>query len=139
MMQRHISRVLLLVAALLVAVPAAALAWQETDLSMLPAGIPGEVLAEVQIPADALPAGPTAVMLTRFTWQANATDTVPAGTFEKGILVDVVMEGSYGMRSGGPLLVARQGADGPLEEVAAGKDVVVESGDTVVYLENDAD
>jgi hypothetical protein len=78
-------------------------------------------------------------MLTRFTWQANATDTVPAGTFEKGILVDVVMEGSYRMRSGGPLLVARQGADGPLEEVAAGKDVVLETSDTVVYLENDAD
>jgi hypothetical protein len=138
MHRRHLSHVLLLVAALLITLTAPTVAWQGTNTSMLPAGIHGEVLAEVEIPADALPAGETAAMLARFTWKANTADAVPAGTFEKGVLVDVLLEGSYAMRSGGPLLVARHGVDGPAEAIAADAEVVLATGDAVVYLENDA-
>ena len=137
MYRRAVSRVLLLVAALLIASPMPVVAWQETDTSMLPAGIPGEILAEVEIPAEALPEGPTAAMIAWFTWKANTEDAVPAGTFEKGILVDVVMEGSYALRSG-PLHVMRAGTDGPPEEFAAGEEAVLATGDAVLYLENDA-
>jgi hypothetical protein len=105
---------------------------------MLPAGIPGEILAEVEIPAEALPEGSTAAMIAWFTWEANTSDSVPAGTFEKGILVDVVMEGSYALRSGGPLHVMREGVEGPPEEFAAGEEAVLATGDAVLYLENDA-
>jgi hypothetical protein len=138
MHRRHLSHVLLLVAALLVAGPAPAVVGQETDTAMLPAGIQGEVLAEVEIPADALPTGETAAMLARFTWKAHTADAVPAGTFEKGILVDVVMEGSYALRSGGPLHVIREGVDGPPEQFAAGEEAVLATGDAVLYLDNDA-
>jgi hypothetical protein len=138
MNRRHLSHVLLLTAALLLVGPMSTVAWQETDASLLPAGISGEVLAEVEIPASALPAGETAAMLARFTWKADTEDAVPAGTFERGVLLDVLLEGSYAMRSGGPLLVARYGADGPPEDVAADAEAVLATGDAVVYLENDA-
>jgi hypothetical protein len=105
---------------------------------MLPAGLPGEILAEITVPADALPDGETAAMLALFTWQPNSTAEVPAGTFEKGILVDVLVEGSYAMRSGGPLLVARDGVAASLEEIAAEEETVLATGDAVLYLENDA-
>jgi hypothetical protein len=134
---RHLSHVLLLVTALLIASPSSTVVGQETDTSMLPAGIPGEILAEMEIPAEALPEGPTAAMIAWFTWKANTVDAVPAGTFEKGILIDVIMEGSYALRSG-PLHVMRAGADGPPEEFAAGEEAVLATGDAVLYLENDA-
>jgi hypothetical protein len=105
---------------------------------MLPVGVPGEVLAEIAVPAAALPDGETAAMLALFTWQPNTTSEVPAGTFEKGILVDVLMDGSYAMRSGGPLLVAREGNAASLEDVAAEEETVLATGDAVLYLENDA-
>ena len=114
-------------------------AGQENAPVMLPAGIPGEVLAEIEVPAEALPEGETAAMLARFSWQPNSSSIVPAGTFEKGILVDVLMEGSYGMRSGGPLLdrTSRQRwyywRRSPPQT-----NVVLNTGDAVLYLENDA-
>lgn len=108
-----------------------------TDVTMLPSGIPGEILAEVDVPAEALPEGETAAMIAWFTWNANTSDAVPAGTFEKGIIVDVVPEGAYALRSG-PLHVLRDGVAGPPEAFAAGEEAVVGTGDAVLYLENDA-
>ena len=133
-----VCRMLLLAVALLVAAPAPLAARQETETSALPDGVSGEVLADMEIPADALPDGETAAMLARFTWQPNSSSMVPAGTFERGILVDVLLEGSYGMRSGGPLHIERAGSDGAVEEIAAADNVVLETGDAVLYLENHA-
>jgi hypothetical protein len=138
MNRRVVAHMLVAATALLVASSAPLAARQESDAAVLPEGISGEVLAEMEIPADALPEGETAAMLARFTWQPDSTSEVPAGTFEKGVLVDVLVEGSYAMRSGGPLLVARAGADGPPEEIAEVAEAVLDTGDAVLYLENDA-
>jgi hypothetical protein len=137
MIHAQIHHTVALAVSLLLASCASTFARQATEETMLPAGIPGEILAEVEIPAEALPTGPTAAMIAWFTWKANTADAVPAGTFEKGILVDVVLEGSYALRSG-PLHVMRAGADGPPEEFAAGEEAVLATGDAVLYLENDA-
>jgi hypothetical protein len=139
MLHAHVLSTIALSTSLLFTSLTSAFARQDVSESMLPAGIAGNVLAAVEIPADALPTGPTAAVLARFTWAANSSDTVPAGTFEKGVLVDVLLEGSYAMRSGGPLLVARSGAVGAPEEIAAGEEAVLATGDAVIYLENDAD
>src|SRR5215216_2222210 len=50
------------------------------------------------------------------------------GSIEKGVLVDVLLEGSYAMRSGSPLLVTRDDEDGPVEAVAADAEVVLATG-----------
>jgi hypothetical protein len=138
MPHRHVHHIIALTVSLLLASSVPAFARQAPEETMLPIGIPGEILAEVEVPAEALPEGSTAAMIAWFSWKANTVDAVPAGTFEKGILIDVVTEGSYALRSGGGLHVMRAGADGPPEEFAGTEEAVLATGDAVLYLENDA-
>jgi hypothetical protein len=126
----------------LLAVPAFALARQA---SPSPVGdsapvvmTPVETLLEVAVPAEAIPAGPVLVSLGRWTWTANATASVPAGAWQRGVVVDRVLSGSYAARSGGPVLLARSGGDRPVEEIAAGTEFVVDTGGGAAYLQNEA-
>ena len=141
-MPRQIVTHVLSLVLVLLAVPAPAGARQATPS---PTGgspavvvMPVETLLEVTLPASALPTGPVVVSLGRWTWEPGATASVPTGSWQRGIVVDRVLSGSYAARSGGPVLVARAGGDRPAEEIAAGTEFVVDTGDGAAYLQNEA-
>ena len=54
-----------------------------------------ETLLAVTLPTAAFPAGPVVVSLGHWTWEPGASASVPAGSWETGIVVDRVLVGSY--------------------------------------------
>ncbi|MFN0051356.1 MAG: hypothetical protein ACKV0T_04150, partial [Planctomycetales bacterium] len=101
-------------------------------------GVTIEPLLEVELPAAAIPDGPVYVNLAHWTWEPDAKASIPAGAWQRGIVIDHVLSGSYTATSGENVLLVRGAAADSAEEIAPETEFVVEAGVGAAYMQNAA-
>lgn len=95
-----------------------------------------EPLLKVELPAAAIPDGPVYVNLAHWTWEPDATASIPAGAWQRGIVIDHVLSGSYTATSGEAVLLVRGAAPDSAEEIAPETEFVVDTGVGAAYMQN---
>jgi hypothetical protein len=119
---------------------AVAAASQTAQTGTPPAGSASRIVFSATLPADVLPTGPAVVGLLRFTLGPGASVTYPVGSSPPSVAFEVIGAGTYGVTSGGRLLVVRAAAvatPGAGQMIPPGTEVTLGPGDAVVYLDND--
>ena len=99
------------------------------------AAITTESLAEIRLPAAALPPSPTIVDVWLATLGPGQALAFPTGASPPSIVVDVVLSGSLTVRSNGRVQIQR--AEG-FEEVAPTTVVTIHPDEAVIYVDNQA-
>jgi hypothetical protein len=102
-----------------------------------------ELLMEARFAPDVLPVGDAEPVFYRLTLPAGTSLPAPAGPFclcrddfvAAGVGIELVQSGTYTLRLEEPIQVQRGDASGMVEEMAAGRDVLLGPGDAVIYAD----
>jgi hypothetical protein len=103
-----------------------------------PAAEASQLLFAATIPVEALPEGDAFVGLDRVTLLPGARIFTLRGAVEQGVSFEHVVEGTTAVSSDGPVLVARASVPDAPAAATPEAEIVLEPGDSVLYLENDA-
>jgi hypothetical protein len=115
----------------------AAVAPDATPATPAPAAMPGEAPADdqdvaiIDLPAGALPQGLVGATLQRWTMPPDSRISIEDA---QDVLLRYVISGRVSVRSADPLRVLREAGDGQWADVAAGVEVALGPGDTLVQL-----
>jgi hypothetical protein len=98
-------------------------------------GITTEVLAEIRLPAAAIPASPAIVDVWLATLAPGEAIAFETGASPPSIVADIVLGGELIVRSAGRVLVQRAAG---LEEVAPNTMVTIHPDEAIIYVDNRA-
>ena len=130
MVRHRLAHVLVALLMVLLTVPAGARARQGDPVLI-------ETLLEVSLPAASIPTGPLVVALNYWTWEPDATASVPTGAWAQGIVIDHVLTGcTRRQRRRGPARPCRRERTG--RGGRPGDGVCHRRRDGVAYLQNEA-
>ena len=115
-------------------------------LASVPGEVADEALLETTFRAEELPTGQKEAFFYRLTLPPGARLPSLAGPLcgcwgemaLAGAGAEIVQSGAYTLRLDAPMRIQRNGASGALEEIPAGTEIRLGSGDTAIYPDNTA-